>query len=373
MAKPEQVSGVLDITDKGFGFLRSIDNGYAINPKDPYVGQNVIRKYSLKPGMFINGVGSKKSSNQANLALDRINTVDGGPLASVSKRIPFHKLTVIDPTDKLVLETGAKPLTTRVLDLFTPIGKGQRALMVSPPKAGKTVFIEDIAHGVKKNNPEAIVIVFLVDERPEEVTQFKRSVGGEVVATSFDAPLNEQIRLSELLLERVMRLVEVGKDVVLIVDSLTRMGRAFNKATDTRGKTLSGGVGANALQFPRKFFGAARNIENGGSLTIVATCLVDTGSRMDEVIFQEFKGTGNTEVVLDRSLAESRVFPAVNLGLSGTRKEEKLQSGEDLNKIWTLMRVLSRDKGFEKYKAMLKKMSQTKSNYEFLDTIPATR
>ena len=364
------VSGVLDITDKGYGFLRSMSNGFAVAPSDPYVGQNIIRKHSFKKGMFIEGIGARKSAKQPNLALEKILTVDGLPLSSINRRTPFSKLPVIDPSEKLILETGTMPLTTRIMDIFTPIGKGQRALIVSPPKAGKTTFLGDVARGVMKNNPEVHVIVFLIDERPEEVTEFKRTIGGEILATSFDAPLNDQIRLAELAFERVTRLVEAGQDVLLIVDSLTRLGRAFNKATETKGKTLSGGVASSALQFPRKFFGAARNIEGGGSLTIVATCLVDTGSRMDEVIFQEFKGTGNTEIVLDRNLAEERVFPAVNLSQSGTRKEEKLQTQRDLTKIWTLLRALARDKGYQKYKIMLEKMTSFKSNAEFLASIP---
>ncbi|VAX15705.1 Transcription termination factor Rho [hydrothermal vent metagenome] len=372
MDKQEPVFGLLDVVDKGYGFLRSQDNSYMISPDDPYVGQNIIRKNKLRTGMFIEGKGASKSSKQQNLALEKIEKIDGMTPEQSMKRIPFNRLTVIDPEDKMKLETGQTPMTTRIMDLFTPIGKGQRALMVSPPKAGKTTFLEDIANGIKKNHPETHVIIFLIDERPEEVTHFKRSVGGEVVATSFDAALNEQIHSAKLMFERVQRLVEAGRDVALIVDSITRLGRAFNKAADGKGKTMSGGVAANALEFPRKFFGAARNIENGGSLTIVATCLVDTGSRMDEVIFQEFKGTGNTEVVLERSLAEERVFPAVNLGQSGTRKEEKLHSAEELKKIWTLMRVLANDRGFKKYKVMIEKLAKTKSNSEFLDSIPAS-
>lgn len=371
MASPKPVSGVLDINSKGFGFLRSVESGFTIDPSDTYVGQNLIRKHFLATGMYIEGRGVRKNSRQANLAIDKIEKIDGTPVSETTRRVPFNKLTVIDPCDKLILETGPQPLTTRLLDLFIPIGKGQRVLLVSPPKAGKTMFLEDIAKSVKEKYPEIHLLVLLIDERPEEVTQFKRNVGGEVLATSFDAPLNDQIRISELAFERVTRLVEADQDVVLIVDSLTRMGRAFNKATESRGKTLSGGVGVNALQFPRRFFGAARNIENGGSLSIIATCLVDTGSRMDEVIFQEFKGTGNTEIVLDRSLAEERVFPAINLGLSGTRKEEKLQSSDDLKKIWMLARALSGDRGFSKYKAMLDKLEKTKSNAEFLASIPS--
>lgn len=370
MAQLDPVSGVLDVTEKGFGFLRSLDRAYAIDPEDTYVGQNIIRKYKLRTGMFVEGKGAKKSNKQANLAIEVVEKIDGISPENSMKRQPFNRLTVIDPIDKYTLETGPLPLTTRIIDLFAPIGRGQRALMVSPPKAGKTTFLEDIALAVKTNYESVRVIVFLIDERPEEVTQFKRGVGGEIVATSFDAPLSEQIRVSELLLDRVCRLVEVGEDVVLIVDSLTRLGRAFNKASDGRGKTLSGGVSANALEFPRKFFGAARNIENGGSLTIVATCLVDTGSRMDEVIFQEFKGTGNTELVLDRELSDQRVFPAVNLRMTGTRKEEKLQTSDDLKKIWTIVRALANDKNFDKYRVMLEKLEKAGSNKKFLDSIP---
>ncbi len=373
MSKPKPVSGVLDITDKGFGFLRGVESGYAISSSDPYVGKNVIQKLRLQPGMHIEGFGSKKNNSKENFALNKVDKINGLPVEEHRNNARFQTLTVIDPEEKLTLETGQYPLTTRVLDIFAPIGKGQRALLVSPPKAGKTIFIEDIAKGIKANYPDIHLIVFLMDERPEEVTQFKRTIGGEVLATSFDAPLNQQVRMAELALERVMRLVESGKDVALIVDSLTRMGRAFNKNTSSKGKTLSGGVAADALQFPRKFFGAARNIEGGGSLTIIATCLVDTGSRMDEVIFQEFKGTGNTEITLDRSLAEERVFPAVNINQSGTRKEEKLQSEEDLQKIWTLARALSDDKGFAKYKSMLDKLESFPTNAQFLDSIPTAR
>lgn len=371
MSDLQPVSGVLDVTDKGYGFLRSAERSYAIDPMDAYVSQGIIRKYRLNSGMFIEGWGARKSHKQDNVALERVDKVDGLDPEASMRRVAFNRLTVIDPNKKLVLETGQQPLTTRIIDLFAPIGKGQRALLVSPPKAGKTTFLEEIAMGIKTNNPETHVIIFLIDERPEEVTQFKRNVGGEVVATSFDAPLNEQIRTSELVLERVMRMVEAGQDVALIVDSITRLGRAFNKATDNRGgKTLSGGVAANALEFPRKFFGAARKIEGAGSLTIIATCLVDTGSKMDEVIFQEFKGTGNTEIVLDRTLAEERIFPAVNLGQTGTRKEEKLQTASDLQKIWTLMRAMAGDKGFAKYRTLVEKMNQSKSNADFLATIP---
>ena len=371
MSDLQPVSGVIDITDKGYGFLRSIERSYAIDPMDPYVSQGIIRKYRLSSGMFIDGWGAKKSSKQENVAIERVDKIDGLLPEVSSRRTHFNRLTVIDPNDKIVLETGQMPLTTRIMDLFTPIGKGQRALLVSPPKAGKTTFLEDVARGIKTNQPDTTVIIFLIDERPEEVTQFKRNVGGEVIATSFDAPLNEQIRTAELVLERVQRMVEAGQNVALIVDSITRLGRAFNKATDNRsGKTLSGGVAANALEFPRKFFGSARNIEGGGSLTIIATCLVDTGSKMDEVIFQEFKGTGNTEIVLDRTLSEERIFPAVNLGQSGTRKEEKLQSASDLQKIWTLVRAMAGDKGFAKYRTLLDKMGKTKTNAEFLATIP---
>lgn len=370
MAELTPVSGVLDITDKGFGFLRSPDRGLGINPEDPYVGQNIVRKFKLQQGMFISGRGAKKSDKQSNLALEVIETIDGLTPEESMQRRPFNRLTVIDPEEKLTLETGKKPFTTRVIDLFAPIGKGQRALMVSPPKVGKTTFLEDIAKAVKINHPETHVIIYLIDERPEEVTQFKRSVGGEVIATSFDSSLSEQIRVSELVLERVQRQVEAGTDVVLIMDSITRLGRAFNKAADGKGKTLSGGVAANALEFPRKFFGAARNIENGGSLTIIATCLVDTGSKMDEVIFQEFKGTGNTELVLEKQLAEERIFPAVNLSMSGTRKEEKLQTEEDLKKIWTLMRAVANDRNFQKYKAMLERMDKFETNAAFLESIP---
>ncbi len=372
MSKNLSVEGVLEIIPKGFGFLRSIKSGYAITSDDTFVGQSVIKKFNLKSGMYIVGQGNKKGGKKDSYFLDKIDSIDGLAPEEAKNLNPFSSLTVIDPEEKLQMETGSSPLTTRVVDLFTPIGMGQRALIVSPPRAGKTIFIEDMAKGLKQNHPGLKLFVFLIDERPEEVTQFRRQVKGEVVATSFDAPLKDQIRMSELLLERVMRLVEAGHDVALIVDSLTRLGRAFNKASESKGKTLSGGVSANALQFPRKFFGAARNIEDGGSLTMIATCLVDTGSRMDEVIFQEFKGTGNTELVLDRTLANEKVFPAVNLKQSGTRKEEKLQERDDLKRIWTLVRAMANDRDYEKYKIMLDKMGSTESNREFLSQIPVS-
>lgn len=372
MANLTPVSGILDVTDKGYGFLRSIEKSYAIDSGDIYVGQGMIKKFRLQKGMEIEGEGVRKNNKQGNIALEKIKTIDSLLPEDSLRRTFFNKLTVIDPEEKLTVETGKEPLTTRIIDLFAPIGKGQRALMVSPPKAGKTTFLEHIAHGIKENNPDVNVIIFLIDERPEEVTHFRRTVGGEVVATNFDTALSEQIRVSELVMARVMRSVEGGKDVVLIVDSLTRLGRAYNKAADGSGKTMSGGVATGALDFPRKFFGAARNIEKGGSLTIVATCLIDTGSRMDEVIFQEFKGTGNMELVLERSLAEERIYPAVNISKSGTRKEEKLQDPDDLRKIWTLHRALGGDRTFSKYKALIAKMAEFEDNKGFLKTVPAT-
>lgn len=363
------VSGVLEIVQKGYGFLRSIDNGFRITPQDPYISPKLVQSLRLKTGMHITGTGNALK-NQPNISIEKVGLIDGRDPADAAGRIPFARLTAIDPIEPFRLETGQQPLDTRIVDMFIPVGKGQRMLIVAPPKSGKTTIIEDISKGIKTNHPDAHLIIFLIDERPEESTHFRRAIGGEVIATDFDQPQKEHIRAAYMVFERVKSLVEAGRDVVLMIDSLTRMGRAFNRDFDSRGKTMSGGLSAGALEFPRKFYGSARNIENGGSLTIIASILVDTGSRMDELIFQEFKGTGNSEIVLDRNLADQRVFPAIDFQKSGTRKEEKLLSPEALRKSAMLRRALLDDRRGEKYKMFLEKFGQAKTNLEFLKTIP---
>jgi len=349
-----------------------METGLAINPTDPYLSPKLIQSLGLKTGMKIVGNG-RALKNQPNISIDTIETVDGADPKEVGGYKPFPKLTAIDPLQQLKLETGQYPLSTRIIDLFIPIGKGQRVLIVSPPKSGKTTIMEEIAHGIIENHPEICLIMLLVDERPEESTHFKRTIEGEIISTDFDRPVKEHIRVSYLIFERIKRLSEAGKDVVVMVDSLTRMGRAFNRDIDSRGKTLSGGLASGALEFPRKFYGSARNLEERGSLTIIASILVDTGSRMDELIFQEFKGTGNSEIVLNRNFADSRIFPAIDFQQSGTRKEEKLLDAMELRKITLLRRAMLDDKRGEKYKMFLDKFSAAKSNEEFLKIIPDTK
>jgi transcription termination factor Rho len=362
-------SGILEIVQKGYGFLRATENSFRITPVDPYVSQKLIHSMKLKTGMEITGTG-KALPNQPNISLDKIFTIDGVEVPPPLLRTPFHKLTAIDPNEQLILETGQKPISTRIIDMFTPIGKGQRMLIVAPPRTGKTTIIEEISHGIKTNHPNAHLIIFLIDERPEESTNFKRTIGGEVIATDFDQPVREHIRISHIVFERAKSLVEAGRDVVLMIDSLTRMGRAFNRDIDSRGKTMSGGLASGALEFPRKFYGSARNVEAGGSLTIIASILVDTGSRMDELIFQEFKGTGNSEIVLDRQLSDLRVFPAVDFQKSGTRKEEKMLSPNVLRKASMLRRAMLDDRRGEKYRMFLEKFEKAKGNEDFLKSIP---
>lgn len=362
-------SGILEVVPKGYGFLRDIETGLSITPTDPYLSPRLIQSLGLKTGMRVEGKG-RILKNQPNVSLDKVDLVDGDDPKLVANYLPFQSLTAIDPLERLTLETGQYPISTRLIDLLIPIGKGQRVLIVSPPKTGKTTIMEEIAHGVSQNYPEIVLMMLLVDERPEESTHFKRTVEGEVISTDFDRPLKDHIRVSHLIFERFKRLAESGKDVVVMVDSLTRMGRAFNRDVDSRGKTLSGGLASGALEFPRKFYGSARKIEEKGSLTIIASMLVDTGSRMDELIFQEFKGTGNSEIVLDRQLSNQRIFPAIDFQKSGTRKEEKLLGKEHLRKSTLLRRALLDDKRGEKYKMFLNKFSETKSNEEFLKSIP---
>ena len=366
------VSGLLDILDS-YGFIRT--SGYLPGPNDVYVTLQQVRRNGLRKGDVVTGQvrqareGERKEKFNALITLE---TVNGMSPDEARNRVEFGKLTPLYPQERLRLETEPNILTTRVIDLIAPIGKGQRGLIVSPPKAGKTMVLQAIANAITTNNPECHLMVVLVDERPEEVTDMQRSVKGEVIASTFDRPADDHTTIAELAIERAKRLVELGHDVVVLLDSITRLGRAYNISAPASGRILSGGVDSAALYPPKKFFGAARNIEDGGSLTILATALVDTGSRMDEVIFEEFKGTGNMELILDRRLADKRIFPAVNVVASGTRKEEILMGSEELNIVWKLRRVLHALEPQAALELLLEKMKGTKSNVEFLMQIQKT-
>ena len=366
------VGGLLDILDS-FAFIRT--GGYLPSPNDVYVSLQQVRKYGLRKGDVITGsVREPKEGERREKfsALVKVETVNGVEPENAKERVEFSKLVPLYPQERLRLETEPNVLTTRIIDLISPIGKGQRGLIVSPPKAGKTMVLQSIANAITTNNPECHLMVVLVDERPEEVTDMQRSVKGEVIASTFDRPADDHTTVAELAIERAKRLVELGHDVVVLLDSITRLGRAYNISAPASGRILSGGVDSAALYPPKKFFGAARNIEDGGSLTILATALVDTGSRMDEVIFEEFKGTGNMELILDRRLADKRIFPAVNVVASGTRKEEILMGSEELNIVWKLRRVLHALEPQAALELLLEKMKGTKSNVEFLMQIQKT-
>jgi transcription termination factor Rho len=366
------VGGLLDILES-YAFIRT--GGYLPGPNDVYVSLQQVRKNGLRKGDVVTGQvrqpreGERKEKFNALITLE---TVNGVSPEEARNRVEFGKLTPLYPQERLRLETEPNVLTTRVIDLIAPIGKGQRGLIVSPPKAGKTMVLQSIANAITTNNPECHLMVVLVDERPEEVTDMQRSVKGEVIASTFDRPADDHTTIAELAIERAKRLVELGHDVVVLLDSITRLGRAYNIAAPASGRILSGGVDSAALYPPKKFFGAARNIEDGGSLTILATALVDTGSRMDEVIFEEFKGTGNMELILDRRMADKRIFPAVNVVASGTRKEEILMGSEELNIVWKLRRVLHALEPQAALELLLEKMKGTKSNVEFLMQIQKT-
>ena len=366
------VGGLVDILDN-FSFIRT--SGYLPSPNDVYVSMQQVRKYGLRKGDVVTGAVREPREGERREkfnALLRLDTINGMEPEEAKDRIEFNKLVPLYPQDRLRLETEPNILTTRVIDLIAPIGKGQRGLIVSPPKAGKTMVLQAIANAITKNNPEVHLMVVLVDERPEEVTDMQRSVKGEVISSTFDRPAEDHTTVAELAIERAKRLVELGHDVVVLLDSITRLGRAYNIAAPASGRILSGGVDSAALYPPKKFFGAARNIEDGGSLTILATALVDTGSRMDEVIFEEFKGTGNMELKLDRRLADKRIFPAVDVDASGTRKEEILMGAEELNITWKLRRVLHALDSQQALELLLEKMKGTKSNVEFLMQIQKT-
>jgi transcription termination factor Rho len=361
--------GVLEVLPDGFGFLRAPDYNYLAGPDDIYVSPSQIRKFDLHTGDTVAGQIRPPKEGERYFALIKVEAVNFEPPARGKERIFFENLTALYPQEKIKLEADAENLSTRVMDLMTPLGKGQRGLIVAPPRTGKTMLLQAIANAITTNHPEIYLIVLLIDERPEEVTDMQRSVRGEVISSTFDEPAQRHVQVAEMVIEKAKRLVEHKKDVVILLDSITRLARAYNTIVPTSGKVLSGGVDSNALQRPKRFFGAARNIEEGGSLTIIATALVDTGSRMDEVIFEEFKGTGNSEVHLDRKLADRRVFPAIDIQKSGTRKEELLMSKEDLNRVYVLRRVLTPLSPVEAMELLLSKMGKTKSNGEFLNAM----
>lgn len=358
--------GVLEMLTEGYGFLRSPKNSYLFGPDDVYVSKSQIRSAGLKTGDTVKGQVRLPREGEKNLALLKIDSVNGEDPARCNERIPFENLVPLHPEQRLNLEHNAKEFSTRVLNLFVPVGLGQRALIVAPPRTGKTILLQHIAHGITDNHPDVKLIVLLIDERPEEVTDMQRSVVGEVVSSTFDEPPKRHIQVADMVLEKAKRYVEQGRDVVVLLDSLTRLARASNTVTPASGRVLSGGIEANALQKPKRFFGAARNTEQGGSLTIIATALIDTGSRMDEVIFEEFKGTGNMECYLDRKLADRRIFPAVELQRSGTRKEELLLTEEELNRVWLLRKILNPMNTVDAMEFLLEKMRGTKNNKEFL-------
>jgi transcription termination factor Rho len=365
--------GVLEVLPDGFGFLRAPDYNYLAGPDDVYVSPSQIRKFDLHTGDTVSGQIRPPKEGERYFALIKVEAVNFEPPERTREKIFFENLTPLYPEQRLTLEATHDNLSARVLDLMTPVGKGQRGLIVAPPRTGKTMLLQNIANSITANHPEVYLIVLLIDERPEEVTDMQRSVRGEVISSTFDEPAQRHVQVAEMVIEKAKRLVEHKKDVVILLDSITRLARAYNTVVPPSGKVLSGGVDSNALQRPKRFFGAARNIEEGGSLTIIATALVDTGSRMDEVIFEEFKGTGNMEIHLDRKLADRRVFPAIDIQKSGTRKEELLIPKDDLQRIWVLRKVLNPLSSTEAMELLLSKMGKTKNNSEFLGSMSGGR
>jgi transcription termination factor Rho len=364
--------GVVEVLSDGFGFLRSPEANYLPGPDDIYVSPSQIRRFGLRTGDTIEGDIRSPKEGERYFALLKVNTINFEDPEKARHKINFDNLTPLYPEERLRMEHDdptKKDLSARVIDIVAPIGKGQRALIVSPPRTGKTVLLQNIAHAITANHPECFLIVLLIDERPEEVTDMQRSVDGEVISSTFDEPAQRHVQVAEMVIEKAKRLVEHKKDVVILLDSITRLARAYNTVIPPSGKVLSGGLDSNALQKPKRFFGAARNIEEGGSLTIMATALVDTGSRMDDVIFEEFKGTGNMEIHLDRKLVDKRVFPAIDIQKSGTRKEELLIPRDDLNRIWVLRKVLNPLSQVEAMELLLDKMGKTRSNQEFLSSM----
>jgi len=361
--------GVLEILPDGYGFLRSPDYNYLPGPDDIYVSPSQIRKFDLKTGDTISGQVRPPHEGEKYFALVKIEAVNFESPDEARNKILFDNLTPLYPQERLKLETTRENSSARVMDLLTPLGKGQRGLIVSPPRAGKTMLLQNVANSITTNHPEVVLMVLLIDERPEEVTDMQRSVKGEVISSTFDEPAARHVQVAEMVIEKAKRLVEHKRDVVILLDSITRLARAYNTIVPPSGKVLSGGVDSNALQRPKRFFGSARNIEEGGSLTIIATALIDTGSRMDDVIFEEFKGTGNSEIILERKLVDKRVFPAIDIQRSGTRKEELLIPREDLSRIWVLRKVLNPLSPVETMELLIDKLSKTKSNGEFLSNM----
>ena len=364
--------GVVEVLQDGFGFLRSSDSNYLPGPDDIYVSPTQIRKFGLRTGDTVEGPIRGPKDGERYFALLKVNTINFEDPEKIKHKIHFDNLTPLYPDERLRLEVQdptKKDFSPRVIDIVAPIGKGQRALIVAPPRTGKTVLLQNIAQSITTNHPECYLIVLLIDERPEEVTDMQRSVKGEVVSSTFDEPATRHVQVAEMVIEKAKRLVEHGRDVVILLDSITRLGRAYNTVVPSSGKVLTGGVDANALQRPKRFFGAARNIEEGGSLTIVATALIDTGSRMDEVIFEEFKGTGNSEIILDRKVADKRIFPAIDIIKSGTRKEELITPRSDLQKTYVLRRILNPMGPQDAIEFLLDKLRQTKQNSEFFDSM----
>jgi len=361
--------GVLEILPDGYGFLRSPDYNYLPGPDDIYVSPSQIRKFDLKTGDTISGQVRPPHEGEKYFALVKIEAVNFESPDEARNKILFDNLTPLYPQERLKLETVRENISARVMDLLTPLGKGQRGLIVSPPRAGKTMLLQNVANSITANHPEVVLMVLLIDERPEEVTDMQRSVKGEVISSTFDEPAARHVQVAEMVIEKAKRLVEHKRDVVILLDSITRLARAYNTIVPPSGKVLSGGVDSNALQRPKRFFGSARNIEEGGSLTIIATALIDTGSRMDDVIFEEFKGTGNSEIILERKLVDKRTFPAIDIQRSGTRKEELLIPKEDLQRIWVLRKVLNPLSPVEAMELLIDKLSKTRANSEFLSNM----
>jgi transcription termination factor Rho len=364
--------GVVEVLQDGFGFLRSANANYLPGPDDIYISPSQIRRFSLKTGDTVEGPIRGPKEGERYFALLKVNTINFDDPEKIRHKVHFDNLTPLYPNERFTMELDvptSKDLSSRVIDLVAPLGKGQRGLIVAPPRTGKTVLLQNIAHSITANHPECYLIVLLIDERPEEVTDMQRSVKGEVVSSTFDEPAVRHVQVAEMVIEKAKRLVEHGRDVVILLDSITRLGRAYNTVVPSSGKVLTGGVDANALQRPKRFFGAARNIEEGGSLTIIATALIDTGSRMDEVIFEEFKGTGNSEIVLDRKVADKRIFPALDILKSGTRKEDLLVPRQDLQKIFVLRRILAPMGTMDAIEFLIDKLKQTKTNSDFFESM----
>jgi transcription termination factor Rho len=364
--------GVLEILQDGFGFLRSSEGSYLAGPDDIYVSPSQIRRFNMRKGDFVSGKIRPPKDSERYFALLKVNELNGEAPEKSKSKILFENLTPLFPTDRFILENGngsTEDVSNRVIDLIAPIGKGQRGLIVAPPKAGKTMLLQSIAQSITRNNPNCDLIVLLIDERPEEVTEMKRSVRGEVVASTFDEPPARHVQVAEMVIEKAKRLVEHKRDVVILLDSVTRLARAYNTVIPSSGKVLTGGVDAHALEKPKRFFGAARNVEEGGSLTIIATALVDTGSKMDEVIYEEFKGTGNQELHLDRKAAEKRIYPAINIRKSGTRREDQMMPEAELQRLWILRRIIAEMEDLSAIEFMIDRLKQTRTNEEFFLTM----